>query len=183
MDTNVQETSIQALESIRPELNKRRRLVLNALRTLEKANNKMISVHLGLGVNQVTGRINELRNELKMVQFSHEAICPYTGKNTMWWKLTTHGLEESEELGNPKTAHLIIRPFQVIDGLDKTTYTAQIKSSTKEKYYNVEIESRWDKEAKQNYFKKRCECEGFLYRSDCSHCTRLMEELNKWNET
>ena len=180
--TNVKQTSIDALESIRPELNKRRQLVLNALRTLETANNKLIAHQLGLGVNQVTGRINELRNQMKFVQYSHNAICPFTGKDTMWWKLTKLGLEESEELGNPKTARLIIRPFQVFDSLNSTQYTAQIKSSTKEKHYNVDLKRLWDKDNKVFYFEKTCECEGYLYRKDCSHCDKLMEELNKWNE-
>jgi len=181
MINDIQTTQIEAFKEIVPELGKRRKLVLDALKTLDKANNKIISVFLGLGVNQVTGRINELR-QLKMVGFSHEAECPYSGKNTMYWKLTKLGEEEGEVIGNPKTANLIIRPFIVTDGLDKTTYNSQIKSSIKPKFYNVEVVSKWDQQNKCYYFESLCECEGYLFRNSCKHIDKLMEELNKWNE-
>jgi len=179
----IQETSKQGLEAIRPELSKRRKMVLDALGTLESANNLMIAKYLGVGVNQVTGRINELRNEYKMVQFSHEALCPYSGKNTMFWKLTSKGLEEFELIGNPKTANLIIRPFQVEELYDKNVYSAQILSSSKpDKFYDVKVIAKWDTENKQYYFQSECTCEGYYFRQTCSHCDRLIEELKKWNE-
>lgn len=176
----ITETSLEAFNSLQFELGERQQQVLNALFTLGTANNKMIANYLKLGINQVTARIFELR-ELKMVGFSHEDKCPFTHRNTYYWKVTKLGEITSEKIDNPQIDSLLIRPFQVIEGDTYTRYVCQVKSSSSYKFYNVEIKSIWDNENKQYYFKKFCECEGFHFSGDCKHCHRLEDELKKWN--
>jgi len=85
----VSETSREAFRELDKET--RQIEVLRALREIQPANNKMIAKKLFLGINQVTPRIYELRNQKKFVTFSHKDKCPYTLKNSMFWKLTKLG--------------------------------------------------------------------------------------------
>lgn len=178
--TNVQETSKQAFESIHHELGERQQLVLNALYTLQSANNLMLAKFLSLPINSITPRLKELRDE-KMVGFSHEGVCESTKRNTMFWKCTKLGELVAEKIEKPQRIDLLMRPFHVTEGDSYTRFTAQIKSSELDTFYTVEIQMVWDWENKEYYFKKFCECEGFLYRKDCKHCIRLQEELKKWS--
>lgn len=177
---NVTQTSKASYSDLQWDIGTRQQQVLDALFTLGKANNKMIAHYLRLGINQVCGRMKELR-DLKLVGFSHEDICPFTKKNTMYWKVTKYGELLAEKMDTPQKENLLLRPFQISEGDSYTRFTAQIKSSTLEKFYSVEIQMIWDWENKEYHFKKFCECEGFLYRKDCKHCIRLQEELKRWN--
>ena len=55
-----QQTSLDAFESIKPELGKRQVQVLNAIRYHHMATNKQLSDFLGIPINQITPRTNEL---------------------------------------------------------------------------------------------------------------------------
>lgn len=79
-------TSLQAFEQIIPELENREMQVLIALNQLGMANNLMISKFLNLPVNCITGRIYSLRS-LGLVIYYKKDKCPYTGKNTIMWKV------------------------------------------------------------------------------------------------
>ena len=177
----VTDTSIEAYKDILPELGSRQQFVLNGLKTLGIANNKLIAHILSLGINQVTARMMELR-DMKLVTFAHEAPCPITQKKTNWWKLTRLGDEIGESMPNPKRDILILRPFLVYDGLDNTRYTAQIKSFNSEKFYDVEFIRTWERDVEEFLFIKRCDCKAFQFKNECKHCDRLLDELKKWGE-
>lgn len=83
----IQETSLQAYEEIKEELGQRQKLVLNAIRELESANNRIISQYLRLPINSVTPRVKELR-EMKLVGVDRVDVDPVTQKNTIYWKST-----------------------------------------------------------------------------------------------
>jgi len=87
MGNNVTETSLKAYKSISKELKGRQLAVYNAIKEIEPCNNLMIAKHLNLPINSICGRVNELRNKLKLVGYSHTADCPITGKSTMFWKV------------------------------------------------------------------------------------------------
>lgn len=177
----VTKTSIEAYESILPELGERQQFVLNGLKTLGTSNNKLIAHTLRLGINQVTARMMELR-DMKLVTFVHEAPCPMTMRNTKWWKCTKYGEELGEIIEKPQEEILIIRPFILTEGDYYTRYTAQIKSSIAQMFYNVELKRIWDLQLKEFYFEKFCECKAFEFNKDCKHCHRLESELKRWNE-
>jgi len=80
----VTETSLEAYKDL--DLGKRQMEVYNIIKKLGTCNNMMIARDLGLGVNQITGRVNELRNK-KFVGFAFKDKCPYTKKRTMFWKI------------------------------------------------------------------------------------------------
>lgn len=90
----IQDTSRQSFKEIKnekDELGKRSNQVYQTLVDLGEANNTMIKKELeqkgiNLPISSITSRINELRNQLKMVGFVKKDICPYTKKLTMFWK-------------------------------------------------------------------------------------------------
>lgn len=60
MNTQMQQTSLDAYESIKPELPGRKEQVLNALGSIGPMSNKELSIMLNLPINQITGRTREL---------------------------------------------------------------------------------------------------------------------------
>ena len=82
----VTKTSLGAYEDLKPEIETRQKQVYNCLRLTEPSNNLMISKKVGLTINVVVGRMNELRNKLKIVGFVFKEICPITGKKTMFFE-------------------------------------------------------------------------------------------------
>lgn len=60
MKTQMQQTSLDAYESIKPELPGRKEQVLNALGSIGPMSNMQLSIELDLPINQVTGRTREL---------------------------------------------------------------------------------------------------------------------------
>jgi len=82
----VQETSLEALESIRPTLNSRQEEVYEWLKKWGPANNTMIGQSLKRPINSITPRIKELRNK-KLVIESHKEECPLTKRKTIFWKI------------------------------------------------------------------------------------------------
>jgi hypothetical protein len=83
MTSNVQPTSKAAFSTLN-NIGQRQTDVLTVIRTLGTACNQRIADYLGIPVNQVTGRVFELRR-LKLVVEDHKGIWPATGRNVIWW--------------------------------------------------------------------------------------------------
>ena len=82
----VTETSLESFKEIKKDIGRRQKMVYNVLKDLGPANNLMISKKSGIPLQSVCGRMNELRNKLKLVTFSHIGKCPYTKRSTQYWK-------------------------------------------------------------------------------------------------
>ena len=173
----VNETSAMAYEEISESLCDRQQLVLNAFRTLEIANNHMISKYLNLPINNVTGRSCELKN-LKMLTFSHKALCPYTGKTTEFFKLTKFGENLSEPIDQVKQSRLVYRNYIVEEGFDTTVFKTCSRDIMSKEWHNVEI-------VKSPLGELRCICDCYDYnnnkqcKEDCKHITSLKQNLIK----
>lgn len=79
-----QQTSAAAYASLQ-DLGERQAAVLSAIRTLQSACNQKIANYLGIPVNQVTGRVFELRDK-GLVKESYKAVWGPTGRNVIWWE-------------------------------------------------------------------------------------------------
>lgn len=86
MKTKVRDTSIEAYNDIKPELNKRQAEVLGVIRRYGKISNRGIARILSLEINQVTGRVNELVKKGSVT--THEkGIDPQTKKTVHLWEI------------------------------------------------------------------------------------------------
>lgn len=83
----IQETSIQAYDSIFLTLGERQMQVVRALYRLGQANNRMIAEYLKLLINSVTPRVKELRDK-KIVGVWEIIKDSVTNRETIYWKLT-----------------------------------------------------------------------------------------------
>jgi hypothetical protein len=83
MTSNVQPTSKAAYTSL-TDIGQRQTDVLRAIRTLGTACNQRIADYLSIPVNQVTGRVFELRR-LGLVVEDHRGLWPATGRMVIWW--------------------------------------------------------------------------------------------------
>ncbi|HEX9087844.1 MAG TPA: hypothetical protein VF867_09990 [Arthrobacter sp.] len=84
MTTNVQQTSVLAYKSL--TLSDRQTEVRRAISSLGTACNQQIADYLHLPVNQVTGRVFELR-AMGVVISSHKAVWAPTGKTVIFWQI------------------------------------------------------------------------------------------------
>lgn len=82
--TNVQQTSTTAYASLE-DLGERQAAVRNAISTLGAACNQKIADYLDIPVNQVTGRVFELR-AAGLVCEAYRAVWLPTGRNVIWWE-------------------------------------------------------------------------------------------------
>lgn len=82
------ETSIRAYNSIQPQLPKARLQVLEKLKVLGEATNAELASELKWGVNRVTPRIFELRQQ-GLVMFALMRPCKMTGRPAMAWKVNS----------------------------------------------------------------------------------------------
>jgi hypothetical protein len=81
----IAQTSLEAFESIKKELGKRQMDVYLAIKQLGEADNLTISKFLGLPINSITPRCQELRSK-KLVGVSKIGKSKYTGRNVICWK-------------------------------------------------------------------------------------------------
>jgi hypothetical protein len=88
----ITDTSLEAFEKILPKINDRQELILRLLKDLEPRTDAMITQDLGLKINQVTPRRNELVKK-GCIEISHKDICKITGGRSTYWKITQCGLE------------------------------------------------------------------------------------------
>ena len=82
--TNIQQTSAVAYASLE-DLGERQTAVRNAISTLGAACNAKIALYLDIPINQVTGRVFELRDK-GLVKEAYKAVWPATGRNVIWWE-------------------------------------------------------------------------------------------------
>lgn len=82
--TQVQPTSIAAYTSLH-NLSLRQMEVHKAIKLMGFACNQKIADYLKLPVNQVTGRVFELR-KMGLVTAAHKDTWKPTGKTVVWWK-------------------------------------------------------------------------------------------------
>lgn len=83
--TQVQPTSTAAYKSLH-NLSHRQMEVHKTIKRMGFACNQKIADHLKLPVNQVTGRVFELR-KMGLVGEAHKAIWRPTGKTVVWWRV------------------------------------------------------------------------------------------------
>lgn len=82
--TSTQATSTAALASL-TDLGERQAAVHAAIRALGAACNQKIADHLAIPVNQVTGRVFELR-DLGLVREAYRGVWIPTGRTVIWWE-------------------------------------------------------------------------------------------------
>lgn len=81
----MQQTSLEAyFNVVKPNLNNKQQLVMEALEEIFPANNKQIAAHLKWPINSVTPRVLELRKK-KQVVIAYVAKDD-TGRSSTYWK-------------------------------------------------------------------------------------------------
>ena len=97
MNKQTQDTTHEALKEIRNGNIEGRRLeVYNTIKKLGECSNSMIARELRLSINRVTGRVNELRNNFKVVGYAKKDICSVTDRMVLFWKVVKD-FEEFED--------------------------------------------------------------------------------------
>ena len=86
MKTQMRDTSILAWYQILENLGERQVKVYKAIKDLKFCSNTMISQHLNLPINCITGRVNELR-KYNVVRMYKKDICPITKKRVIFWSI------------------------------------------------------------------------------------------------
>ena len=79
------ETSLDAYKGIKAELGKRQTVVLDVIKHLKNPTNVEISRYLGLPINTITPRTNELRKK-GLVCDAGKKECSITGKIVYAWR-------------------------------------------------------------------------------------------------
>lgn len=82
----IQQTSLEAYEIIRPELNERQSIVYELLKRYNGLTNTEIGNFLGWGINRVTPRVFELRKK-GLVFEKGKRKCSITGFNVIEWSV------------------------------------------------------------------------------------------------
>lgn len=85
----VQITSIISYLANLEKIGKRQKECLIALKKIQPANNLMISYFTGLPINQVTGRIYELRKK-GLVRLNHVGSCPISHEQTRFYSIVSY---------------------------------------------------------------------------------------------
>jgi len=80
-------TSIDAFYDILPTLQNREMQVLQALKEIQPANNLMISKHLHLPINCITGRTNSMKNGYQLIIVLKKDKCPINGTLTDFYAI------------------------------------------------------------------------------------------------
>ena len=94
MKTEIQETSEEAFKDVKNDCKETRCLqIYEVIKRLNSCPNSVIAKETGLRINQVTGRVNELRNYFKCVGFDKKDYCPIqlqkdgTKRLVCFWKV------------------------------------------------------------------------------------------------
>ena len=82
----ITDTSFEAYEGIRLELGSRHKDIVRALIVLKEANNREIAAYLGIAINSVTPRVNEMVKFGRIKQVGYK-IDGVTKRRTMIWGL------------------------------------------------------------------------------------------------
>lgn len=174
------DTQIQAYDELKHDnkIGKMQNLVLNGLHTLDLANNAMVAKFLKIPINQVTGRMKELRDEYGFVDFSHKSKCPFSGKITEFWKLTPNGKENAQKIKDVKKSRIEYRPYILIDGFSNTMVKCMSKDLFSHDWHDVEIII-----SPLGEFKCICDCYNYNHSKQrkvyCKHIEDLIGLLEK----
>lgn len=84
--TKMQATSLSAYDSIRSELTRRQFQVFEALGKIGVMSNRQLSVELGLPINSVTGRTNELIKAGQIYEYDKVKDI-VTGRTVIRWSV------------------------------------------------------------------------------------------------
>ncbi len=82
----LQQESLEAWIKINPKLGLRQEQVYLTIRRLGEATSAMIGRKLGLPINCITGRVNELRKK-NLVCCAKVESCPVTGGKSSFWRM------------------------------------------------------------------------------------------------
>lgn len=77
-------TSLIAFEEVLCNLGERQKVVLKAIQSLQPCSNLEISKFLGIPINSITPRCQELR-EKGLVIYYKKDICKYTNRLVYYW--------------------------------------------------------------------------------------------------
>ena len=80
------DTSLDAFQSIKPELGSRQAAVFDVIQYLKSPSNAEISRFMGLPINSITGRTNELRKK-GLVKDTGKRVCKVTGSEVHVWSV------------------------------------------------------------------------------------------------
>ena len=87
MKTDMKNTSLNAYESIKPDLGKKQQDVLEVIENHPNLCNYEIAEKLGWPINRVTPRCKELR-EFGFVVDNGKKTCPSTNRESHMWVIT-----------------------------------------------------------------------------------------------
>jgi len=82
---NIQQTSLQAYDAL-DNLGERQKSVFQTISSFRECTNAMIAYRLGVPINCITPRTNELV-KLDMVVKSYIDNCPITKHRAIYWKI------------------------------------------------------------------------------------------------
>jgi len=83
----IRSTSLDAYNEIAPTLGKRQQLVLKAIKRASRAvSNRELAKYLGLEINQITPRVNELV-KLGLVFADCKRVCRIGKRNAIHWRM------------------------------------------------------------------------------------------------
>lgn len=80
------DTSLDAFQSIKPELGSRQKVVFDVICHLGTPTNTEISNYLGIPINSITPRVNELRKK-GLVRDAGKRECRITGSLVHCWRV------------------------------------------------------------------------------------------------
>ncbi len=90
--TKMRATSVQSFYYILTNIGERQMQVFNAIKEIQPCSNLMISKHLRLPINCVTGRRLELQ-KFGLVRKYSEEECEYTHRKVIYWKIPNWMME------------------------------------------------------------------------------------------
>lgn len=83
---SVRDTSLAAYEEVSPKIGERQKAVLDTIRVAKRpVNNQEIAGYLGVPINTITPRTNELVG-LGKVELAFKGVFPLTKRTVCYWK-------------------------------------------------------------------------------------------------
>lgn len=83
----VRDTSLAAYKEVEQKLGERQKMVLDTIRIAKRpVNNQEIANHLGVPINTITPRTNELV-ELGKVELAFKGVFPLTKRTVCYWRV------------------------------------------------------------------------------------------------
>jgi len=162
------------------EVIKINQVILNSIKTLEVATERMIAKWLGITLKVTRAGILSLEDQ-GMIKVSREGLCPWGNCEARYWQVTEEGDLYSEVIANPKSVLVQALPYRIDYGVDSDRFTAQYKAKAGKGLYNAEL-----RVFPGGKMKFKCECYDFLNTKQqlepCKHLINLRDNLRKNNE-